>query len=536
MSDIGTVEETVYRKVGKKKEKSKPEPRGGWEADLQLSDAGEVRKLLPNVITILASHPEWSGVLVYDEFAGETITTRVPPTRSTDTPSHQTTGPWTDVDSVRTAAWVTSRYGFDCSVALVDSAVEAVSRRRTVHPVREYLTGLTWYGVERLPTMLVQYFGADDNLYTRSIGEMWMIGAVARMMRPGCKFDTMLVLEGPQGRLKSTALSVLGGAWFTDTGLVLGDKDSYQAMRNVWIFEIPEFAAIINARDIERVKGFLTSCCDHYRPSYARRVIDVPRHCAFAGSVNPNGPGYLHDQTGARRFWPFSCGTIQIADLRKDRDQLWAEAVLKFTAGQKWWVENEELQEACKEQQAERTYQDDWVPIVRNWLGGEYAKSLVGRPSFSRTGILVRPFDGAGIGTADVLRSAIGLPTEKFDKATQMRAGRALSACGYERKRVSLQENVREWRYFPCPTYREVGQQVGHEKLNDITEVSHCPTCHTLSTCIHEGKCVNVLNLELKENDDLGGPVGQDIGPDKCEKCEKCEKCGMVFEWCFCSR
>jgi len=407
----------------KRKHRKPPEPRKGWESLLQLNSEGNVKKSLANVMTIMAEHPEWESVLAYDAFSESIVATKVPPTREQDRPTNQIEGEWAEADSVRTAAWLAEKYRIDIGPMTVEQAVQGLAHRRIVHPVRDYLRGLKWDAVQRLPKMLTTHFGAEPSEYVSSIGVRYMIGAVARIMKPACQMDTMLVLEGPQGILKSSALRVLAGHWFADSGLDIGNKDSYQSLRRVWIYEIPEFASIKAARDIERVKAFLTSRSDHYRPSYGRRAIDVPRQCVFAGSTNESE--YLLDKTGARRFWPFKCGRINLVALERDRDQLWAEALARFESNERWWVDSLELRDLCETEQADRTPVDPWVPIVQQWLADGFVLVPDGGGGFDR----VNPADG--ITTTDVLRGAINMHKERIDRAAETRAGQVLRHLGW---------------------------------------------------------------------------------------------------------
>jgi len=440
--------ETAKAKQRAKKSKPKAQPREGWEAQLQVNDYGQVRKSLANVMTILSRHPEWCDVLAYDAFAEAIVATKAPPTRDQDRPSKREIGEWSDVDSVRTAAWLSDNYRIDVAPTTVDQAIQSVADRHIVHPVRDYLNSLKWDADQRLPSMLATHFGAEHTPYTAAIGTRWMIGAVARVMRPGCKVDTMVVLEGAQGIMKSSALRALAGPqWFADSGLSIGDKDGYQLLRRVWIYEIPEFASIKAARDIERVKAFLTSQVDHYRPSYARRSKDFPRQCVFAGSTNESE--YLLDRTGSRRFWPFACGRIDIAAIERDRDQLWAEAVTRFQSKERWWVDSVELRRLCEAEQEDRTPQDPWIHFAREW--------------FTREGMddPDRIDPAKGITTAEFLRGAISMNKDRVDRAAETRAGHVLRELGWRHKRVRT-GNELLWKYFPpvptCTNATEEGQ------------------------------------------------------------------------------
>ena len=221
--------------------------------------------------------------------------------------------PWSDSDDVRAAEWL-QRREINVAPMVVSRSVNAVAREITVHPVRDYLGALAWDGMPRLETWPCRYLGAEDTAFNRTVGALWLISAVARIFRPGVKADHMLVLEGPQGAKKSTALKILAGeAWFTDELPDLGSKDAAMHMHGVWIIEMAELDAIGKA-EVSRIKAFLTRTTDRYRPPYGRYTIEVPRQCVFAGTVNPDT--YLRDETGNRRFWPVRCGTIDIDGAR----------------------------------------------------------------------------------------------------------------------------------------------------------------------------------------------------------------------------
>ncbi len=269
---------------------------------------------------------------------------------------------------MRAAEWL-QRRELNVTPMTVSRSVGAVAREITVHPVRDHLGALAWDGVPRIETWVCRYLGAEDTAFNRSVGALWLISAVARIFRPGVKADHMLVLEGPQGARKSTALKILAGEdWFTDELPDLGSKDAAMHMQGVWIIEIAELDAIGKA-EVSRIKAFLTRTTDRFRPPYGRYTIEVPRQCVFAGTVNPDT--YLRDETGNRRFWPVRCGTIDIDALARDRDQLWAEAVARFRAGAIWWLDTPELIAAATAEQEKRYQADAWDALIDHWLTHE---------------------------------------------------------------------------------------------------------------------------------------------------------------------
>jgi hypothetical protein len=253
----------------------------------------------------------------------------------------------------RPALHVTRRY------ATADWRLDEISAEHT------YLKGLQWDGVERLDRWLSTYLGSDDTEYSRAVGSRWLISAVARIFRPGAKADCCLILEGAQGIRKSTALRTLAGEYFTDELADLGSKDAAMQTRGVWIIELSELDGLSNS-DVARIKAFMSRTTDRFRPPYGMRLMESPRQCVFAGTVNQSA--YLRDETGGRRFWPVAGGRIDIEALARDRDQLWAETKGRFDAGAVWWLETNELAQMASNQQMERYEGDPWEEVISPWL------------------------------------------------------------------------------------------------------------------------------------------------------------------------
>ena len=249
------------------------------------------------------------------------------------------------------------------------------------------------------------------------------ISAVARVFDPGCQVDHMLILEGPQGILKSSALRALAGApWFTDRLSNLGSKDSSMEVAGEWFIEMSELDALTRATN-SAIKSFITRRNERFRPPYGKHVVERPRQCVFVGSINPIG-GYLRDPTGARRFWPVACGVIDLEALVRDRDQLWAEVVVRFQAGARWWLETPELQALATAQQAARFEVDAWTETVSNWLLGR---------------------DDVSVG--EVLVGALGVPQESWSQTAQNRVAAILAFTGFKRYRPGRTGQPRTPRY-----------------------------------------------------------------------------------------
>lgn len=275
------------------------------EGEFIVNDKGAVVWCIPTALAYLEVQDEWVGVLAYDEFADDYMITKpIPFTRITDFQHHK----MTDVDLDNAEAYF-NRIGFPkATESIVGKAVRKAARLNTINPVKQYLSDIKWDGTPRLDMWLTTHHGAGDSVYTRAIGRGTLIGAVARVMSPGCKVDTMLILEGPQGINKSQALRVLAGSeYFTDSMPDLKNKDAADNIKGIWIVEMAELDMMVRST-METTKAFLSRQHDRYRPSYGRTRIDQPRRCIFIGTTNQDN--YLRDETGSRRFWPSYKGQV----------------------------------------------------------------------------------------------------------------------------------------------------------------------------------------------------------------------------------
>ena len=277
----------------------------GWKAKLILTPTKTPKACLANAVIALREAEEWKGVLAYNEFKLATIMVKPPPWRKGEDNSWMPQ-PWTDHEDVLTADWL-QHNDISVPVAVAASAAMAAARDKTFHPVREYLEKLQWDKSERVEQFASTYLGAEDTPYHRLVSKCTLVGAVARIMTPGCKVDHVMILEGPQGIGKSTSLKYLFSPWFSDEIADLGSKDAAMQLSGVWCIELAELSSMTRG-EIERVKAFISRATDRFRPSYGRNVIEVRRQTIFAGSTNSDS--YLRDETGGRRFWPVRCGTI----------------------------------------------------------------------------------------------------------------------------------------------------------------------------------------------------------------------------------
>lgn len=383
-----------------------------------------VTACLSNAITILRYHEDWIGLIAYNEFVDAIVSTRTPPWGSCDAPKEAKHGEWTDNDTIRLASWFARNEGLHLGVQIIEQAIAVISDTNTIHPVRDYLKSVVWDGKQRLPRLFADYFGAEHTPYLEAIGIRWMVSAVARVMRPGCQADCMVVFESSQqGQKKSTGIEVLAGTeWFSDTPFVPGDKDSYQGLRGVWIYEFGELTHV-RAADVEKTKNFVSARIDRYRPSFGKRTRAFPRQCVFAGTTNEDT--YLQDRTGNRRFWPVRVlRMVDIEAIARDRDQLWAEARSRYESQERWYADTEEVRALCEKEQETRVNPDAWMEIVAEWIAAPKLHDQAGL------------FDTSdGITTKDILLHALKMRPCEMKKSDEMRAGSTLRSLGYERSK-----------------------------------------------------------------------------------------------------
>jgi predicted P-loop ATPase len=439
---------------------SKPSSRMAWNAGLLRNRDGKIFPVLANAIHALRSAPEWDGVLWHDEFATRTVARRPPPWVTSTVPWADTS--WSDRDDYLVTEWL-QRNGVRVPASISGQAVETVARDRLFHPVREYFDALCWDASPRLDTWLVRYLGAVETSYLRAVGPRWLISAVARIYRPGCKADCVLILEGPQGARKSSALKIMAEPWFADRLSDLGSKDAAMETRGVWIIEVAELDSM-SRTEVSTIKAFMSRTHDRFRPPYGKRLVDLARQCVFAGSINPEG-GYLKDATGGRRFWPIACGTIDLDALKSDRNQLWAEARERFRRGDPWWLQTRELDELAAEQQAERYQGDAWEDIIAEWLEYDLQWSDNGfhervRHSFPRS----QPLNDVSV--REALEQAIGIERGRWTQSDQNRVVRCLTIMGFKLY-WSRRGGRREKRYR-----RQPGSNVVAFSLHDRTSTT----------------------------------------------------------------
>jgi putative DNA primase/helicase len=347
-----------------------------WTAALVRSDNGALKTLITNAVLILEHDPALQGIR-YNELTGAVeVEGPLPWSR----PSKF----WRDADDAQLYTWVTDKYGVQFPENRFAKALVTVTDKRRFNPLRDFLRDLPeWDGIPRADTLLVDYLGAEDTPYVRAVTRKTLIGAIKRVLEPGCKFDTVLVLDGAPGIGKSTLLRKLGGEWFSDS-LSLADtrdKTAAEKLQGVWIMEIGEMQGTRKA-DIDVLKGFLSRQVDEYRAPYGRVVERHPRTAIICGTTNST-TGFLRDTTGNRRFWPVSVdgsGRLSVWDMTEEtRLQLWAEALAYLSEGEEPYLDAEMEKEAAKAQQAALEYNELEGTVI------DYLDTLLPEDWYSRS-------------------------------------------------------------------------------------------------------------------------------------------------------
>lgn len=272
--------------------------------------------------------------------------------------------------------WLLRRWGVTFTMQDVEQVTMTLARRNTFNPVCDYLDDVErkWDGIPRVGNWLETYMGVipteENREYVSSVGKIVLVAGARRAREPGCKYDELVIFEGPQGGGKSTALLILAGDWFSDSNLGdLTKRNAPMKLRGVWLQEFGELAAM-NKAEVDELKEFMSQRTDRYQPPYGKTEEDFPRRCIFVGTVNPGGGAYLVDLTGNRRFWPITCGEIDLEALTRDRDQLWAEAAVMESRGDSIRLDPS-LYLAAKAEQDARLAEDPWVYILADYLVGK---------------------------------------------------------------------------------------------------------------------------------------------------------------------
>ncbi len=375
-------------------------------AGLDLTEKKKPIGSLRNMVHVLANDPRWEGRIRWSAFEGVVVLDGKP---------------LRDGDLSRIAIWIDDVYGLRGSVDNLHRAVLCVAEEHSFHGPRDWLNSLAWDCTPRLDLLLATYFRAEDTPLHRKFSAAWLIGACARVFEPGCQLDTMLMLIGGQGVGKSRACAALvpDRAWFGDSTFDIGNKDAFINLAGKWIYELAECESLKKASDDAR-KSFITSRVDRYRKPFGRIAEDHPRQVMFVATLNPTE--ILTDPTGARRFWTVLVGEPDVDGVARDRDQLFAEALVRYRAGEPWHLDREH---AALLVEAQRQFEvpEAWEAAIAPWVEQQEGAFTV----------------------EDAMREGLGLSTERWTPTTRQRVGKALSRLGCTKTRPRAEGARRVW-------------------------------------------------------------------------------------------
>jgi len=315
-----------------------------------------------------------------------------------------------DKDIVFVQYYLAHNKFFEMPIDKITNAIIELSERKKYHPVRQYLDGISWDGKPRLNQWLVDVCGAENNLYTQTVGAKFLMAAVARIYSPGIKFDNVLVLEGPENIGKSSVFRILSDPWFCDSvDLLQKDKEILEKMRGFWFLELAEMVGM-NNRDQEWVTSFLSRQEDVQRLPYERKADKFKRQSVFCASSNKLA--YLFREEGDRRWWPIKCEKINLEYLKENRNQLFAEAKNRWKDGEKLFLDQELFKLAKNVQLKKLSVNEVWYEVIEKYL-----------------------YDKNEITMKEVLTDCLNLQMKELTNYLYtMNVGRILKKLGFEKK------------------------------------------------------------------------------------------------------
>lgn len=343
-----------------------------WTSQLTANSKGEYESTAGNLNTIMNNDPYLNGAFRMNLFDKRRYVVKTVPWHKIDKGMEL----FNDTDFAGVHNYVECIYGI-ASRQKVEDALTLSAAKHGFHPIQDYLKSLQWDGARRIDTLLIDYFGAYDNVYTRAAIRKILCAAVARVFNPGTKFDLALILVGQQGTYKSTFVKKLGKDWFSDTFTTMQGKEAFEQVQGAWIIEMAELSGLRKA-DVESIKHYISKDQDQFRAAYARTVEVYPRQCVFFGTTN--SVDFLHDSTGNRRFMPidvrpdFVKKSVPAELTDSEVDQIWAEAYQLYLAGEKLYLSAVEERFAEAEQHKHSEI-DERMGLVEEYLNKKYPVS-----------------------------------------------------------------------------------------------------------------------------------------------------------------
>jgi len=418
-----------------------------WKRELELGEKGGIRSSLTNIRLILENDPALKGSIAWDEMDMLQAVKRDLPWREAKDRRGRT---WQNSDDANLRAYLEKTYGITGKDKILDG-VEITAKAHAFHPIRDFIWAAKWDGVPRVDELLIRYLGAEDSEYTRAVTRKTLTAAVARVFRPGIKFDHILTIRGKQGIGKSSLIGRLAGEWFSDSFISVNGKDAYEQLRRVWIMEVGELAGMKKA-EAEQIKLYISKQEDQYRPAYGRQVETFPRQCIFIGTTNEEE--FLRDTTGNRRFWVVDTpGSDHRADYREELTeeivhQIWAEAYHYYKQGEKLYLDGE-LEKAAMSVQEAHAEIDDRIGMVREYLERLLPADWENKDLYDRREWLQSEAEGTEkrdkVCRMEIWCEVFGSQPGKIDRYESSRIHALLKTCG--------------WRYIGNRRFAQYGTQ-----------------------------------------------------------------------------
>lgn len=428
------------------------EDPNAWKLDLELTQEGGIRSTIGNIRLILENDPALKGCIAWDEMDMLQAVKRDLPWREANDRRGRT---WQNSDDANLRLYMERTYGITGKEKIMDG-VETAAKAHSFHPIREYIQAAKWDGVPRVESLLIRYMGAEDTEYTRTVTRKTLVAAVARVFRPGIKFDYMLTIRGVQGIGKSSLLDRLAGDWFSDSFRTVDGKEAYEQVRRAWIIEVGELAGLKKA-EVESIKLFISKREDQYRPAYGRQVEVFPRQCIFIGTTNE--VEFLRDTTGGRRYWivdtPNSKTRVDFREELTDEavHQIWAEAYHYFKQGEALYLPDEIEAEAARIQAA-YAETDDRAGMVQAYLDRLLPEDWESKDLYDRREWLQSDVEGTKprdkVSRIEIWCEVFGNPPGKIDRFEGKAIHAMLEACG--------------WRYTTARSFGQYGRQRAYVK------------------------------------------------------------------------
>ena len=419
-----------------------------WWNYMVVNRDGAPKSIALNADVALSQDPAFAGAIRLDRLRGQTmLCAPVPWDQNALVPR-----PWQDSDDYQAMLWLQENMVI-VSLNITHEVINGIAARNAYHPIIDYferlggtsITTSIWDRIPRLgdPTnysnsagvsWLTYYLGARDSEYIRAVGSRWAISAVARIFEPGCQADCALILEGATGIGKSSTFKILGSPWYTNNIAALNTKDAQEQLVGIWIVELDELDTVNRSSEWSSVVSFISRSVDRFRFSYGHRVQEFKRQCVFGGTTERDD--WLPKLDGRRRFWPARCGQdIDLDALTADRDQLWAEALVRYGLGERWHLYEDDLIEAAVREQEDRSPPDVWTDIIMAFCKGKHY-----------------------VTTTDVLLNALGFPKDRLKNQDQTRVAGVLRRHGWKRD----QQRVPDENGIPKPTKIFVNPEFAH--------------------------------------------------------------------------